>query len=239
MSELIVRRVAFSADSLGQVPELMDQAGIGFQPIACNNWAEAYPYAPEAGFRMAVCGDELLINYVVSESHVRAVCPTDCGRVWEDSCCEFFCSPAADGLYYNVECNCAGRLLVACGPSREGREAAPQAVLRGVRRWSSLVDGVESADSLENQTETAEPTARDNRVFDTREQHEPWQLVLAIPASTFFRHAVRLNAGTRFRANFYKCGDLLPRPHFLSWAPIAAPKPDFHRPECFGSLLVE
>ena len=40
----------------------------------------------------------------------------------------------------------------------------------------------------------------------------------------------------RAKANFYKCGDKLPVPHFLSWKPINVPAPDFHLP-CFLETL--
>ena len=41
-----------------------------------------------------------------------------------------------------------------------------------------------------------------------------------------------------FFGNFYKCDESL-HPHFGSWNPIEAPAPDFHRPECFGKLMLE
>ena len=41
------------------------------------------------------------------------------------------------------------------------------------------------------------------------------------------------------RANFYKCGDKTAHPHYLSWSPIDTPKPDFHRPEFFGELILK
>ena len=41
------------------------------------------------------------------------------------------------------------------------------------------------------------------------------------------------------RANFYKCGDKTAHPHYLSWSPIDTPKPDFHRPDFFGELLLD
>jgi hypothetical protein len=42
--------------------------------------------------------------------------------------------------------------------------------------------------------------------------------------------------GKKCRANFYKCGDDLPEPHFLAWNMINTEEPDFHRPEFFGTL---
>ncbi|MCK7536290.1 MAG: carbohydrate-binding family 9-like protein [Marinilabiliales bacterium] len=41
-------------------------------------------------------------------------------------------------------------------------------------------------------------------------------------------------AGKSFRANFYKCGDKLSNPHFVTWNPVGTEKPDYHRPEYFG-----
>ena len=40
-----------------------------------------------------------------------------------------------------------------------------------------------------------------------------------------------------FRGNFYCCDETI-HPHFGSWNPIDAPAPDFHRPECFGELVI-
>ena len=42
--------------------------------------------------------------------------------------------------------------------------------------------------------------------------------------------------GKTFRANFYKCGDMLSVPHYVTWNPVGTPKPDYHRPEYFGEL---
>ena len=39
--------------------------------------------------------------------------------------------------------------------------------------------------------------------------------------------------------NLQKCGDDTVHPHFGCWNPIVAPQPDFHRPECFGELVLE
>ena len=45
--------------------------------------------------------------------------------------------------------------------------------------------------------------------------------------------------GARMKANFYKCGDKLQTPHFLSWNRIDLPSPNFHRPDFFGTLEFE
>ena len=196
-----------------QVPGLLDAAQVEFHPINVVNWKE-YPYCPAVEFRAAHAGNRLFVHYRITEQSVRAVAPHDGGRVWEDSCCEFFVQPADDGLYYNFECNCAGTLLLNCGKPGD-RTPAPKAVMEQVLRWSSL---------------GREPFGeRSGGPFH-------WELALVIPVNAFFRHSVESLDGKEMRGNFYKCGDLLPVPHFLSWNPIHLPKPNFHCPEFFGKL---
>ena len=91
---------------------------------------------------------------------------------------------------------------------------APQEVLDKVQRWSSL--GQED--------------------FEERIGDCSWEVALVIPYSAFFMHNITSLDGKAIRANFYKCGDKLQTPHFLSWNPIDLEKPNFHCPEFFGML---
>lgn len=216
MNELTIKRVSAAHLPVEAIPALLDQEKIDFQPVATVNWEE-FPYRPSVQFRLAHTDDSLLLHFQVREASVRATAPADNGRVWEDSCVEFFSVPAGDGVYYNLECNCAGTLLVGAGAAREGRQRAPQAVLDRVQRWASL---------------GREPFAEHIGACS-------WEVALIIPASTFFLHELGSFAGRDIRANFYKCGDLLQTPHFLSWNPIDLPKPDFHCPQFFGLLHLE
>ena len=166
MKELSVTRLDAAVVAAADIPALMDEAGVEFQKIDSLNWPD-WPYRPEAAFRIAHTGDAILLHYVVSEEAVRAVAPEDNGRVWEDSCVEFFVSPADDGIYYNVECNCAGQLLIGGGEGRNGRSHAPRQILDGVDRWASL----------------------GRAPFDTRAGQQTWQVALRVPVSAFFMHA--------------------------------------------------
>ena len=44
-----------------------------------------------------------------------------------------------------------------------------------------------------------------------------WELALVIPASSFFAHQLKDFNHMEATGNFYKCGDKLETPHFLSW----------------------
>ena len=214
MKEFEVKKIgAPKALAAENVPSWFDENGIEFQPIDNVNWEE-YPYAPKVEVRAAHCGGYMMINYKVREESVRAVAPADLGRVWEDSCCEFFVQPGEEPVYYNFECNCAGTLLLNCGVVGD-RKPAPEEVLKSVKRWSSL---------------GREP-------FEERIGECSWQSALIIPASALFNHDIKDFSGLTLRGNFYKCGDLLKTPHFLSWNPIDLPQPMFHCPEFFGKIV--
>lgn len=213
MKTLKVNHHHLPSMGLEEIPGWLDSLKEEFQTIGTVNWAE-YPYRPEAAFRIVATDRGFVVNYRVKEQSVAAIAQGDCGPVWEDSCVEFFSSPADDGVYYNVECNCVGTILVAAGKDRHERTFAPKEVLESVERWASL--------------------GREN--FEERTGETEWQVVLLIPYSVYFQHEIKQVEGMKIRANFYKCGDHLQTPHFLSWNPIEVEQPDFHRPEHFGTL---
>ncbi len=216
MKNLVIKKITTGAVEASAVPALFDAQGIEWNTIACVNWTE-FPYQPEVKFRAAHTGDAILLHYQVTEASVRAVALADDGRVWEDACVEFFLSPEGNDFYYNFECNCATKLLLHGGPAGGERPTASEEVLKSVKRWSSL---------------GTEP-------FEERVGECTWEVALVIPASAIFRHEIETFNGKTMRANFYKCGDKLQTPHFLSWAPIELPKPKFHCPEFFGELNFE
>jgi hypothetical protein len=72
--------------------------------------------------------------------------------------------------------------------------------------------------------------------FPERDDQTEWQITLAIPWETFFKHDLKPVSGKKMRANFYKCGDELSVPHFVSWTKIKTEKPSFHQPDFFGGL---
>ncbi|MBR6433487.1 MAG: hypothetical protein IKS70_03660 [Bacteroides sp.] len=216
MKELSVKKVSAANVPVESLPALLDKEKVDFQPVNTVNWT-AFPYRPDVEFRIAYTQDAILLHFKVREESVRAVAGHDNGPVWEDACVEFFSVPADDGVYYNVECNCVGTLLVGAGAGRKNRRHAPQEVMDKVQRWSSL--GSEG--------------------FGERVGDCCWEVALVIPYTTFFLHRITSLEGKAIRANFYKCGDKLRTPHFLSWSPIGLEKPDFHCPEFFGVLKME
>lgn len=211
-----VKKISAANIEACDLPKLFDEEKIDFQAIQTVNWAE-YPYKPQVKFRIAHTDDSILLHFKVREGSVRAKYGEDNGSVWTDSCVEFFSIPDADNIYYNIECSCIGTVLVGAGSVRNGREHAPQEAIACVKRWSTL----------------------GNEPFAERVGETDWELALIIPNTVFFKHRITSLSGKEVKANFYKCGDELQTPHFLSWSPIETDSPDFHRPEFFGTLEFE
>lgn len=217
MKELKVKKIPTADIEAEAVPALLDQNNVKYEPINIVNWEKEYPYRPDVSFRIAYTDNAILLHYKVKEASVRAKYGEDNGSVWTDSCVEFFLIPGQDGIYYNLECNCIGTVLLGAGSGKTNREHAAPGYMNTIKRWASL---------------GREP-------FEERIQDTEWEVALVIPNSAFFKHQISSLQGKSIRANFYKCGDELQTPHFLSWNPIDLETPNFHCPDFFGTLVFE
>ena len=188
------------------------------QRIEILNWADQFGYKPEVTFNAWHTSDTLHILFEVKEETVKAEEGTDGNFVYKDSCVEFFFQPDLnDPHYYNFEFNAAGTLYLAYRTSRFDPELAPAEVLASVKKTPSL--GKET--------------------FAERSDVPVWTLEVEIPISALWRSGLKTWSGIQGRGNLYKCGDGLKTPHFVTWAPISAPAPDYHRPECFVPISFE
>ena len=102
MEKLTVKKLKQHPYDAAIIPSMMDEEGVEYHVINHANWVGEYPYEPRVVFRIAYNDRFVFLHYSVREDTVRAVAPHDNGRVWEDSCCEFFSQPVDDGTYYNI-----------------------------------------------------------------------------------------------------------------------------------------
>lgn len=214
MRTIVAGRLKSEKDIPGmeEVSVLLDALGEGHS-IGTVNW-EKFPYRPEVRFNIAWGRHEIYIKYYVREDHVKAEKSATNAMVCEDSCVEFFISPGEDSLYYNFEFNPIGTVLMGYGHGRHDSARAEPSLARSIRRLTTM----------------------GSMPFAEISGNIGWSLTLAIPLEVFFHHKVDSLEGKSFRANFYKCGDGLSKPHYVTWNPVGTEKPDFHQPEYFGIL---
>ncbi len=164
----------------------------------------------------------LSVIFKVTDHHVRCAVTEHQGPVWRDSCVELFFTPGTDlaAGYFNVECSCGGTILFMHQTAR-GRDRVPVSI--------GDVERLSPAHTLPRVVEPEIPGPVE------------WCVEYAIPFDLLSRYApVEVpRPGVRWRGNFHKCADGTSHPHWLTWAPIPLPQPDFHRKEYFGTLLFQ
>ncbi len=195
-----------------------------------ENWGP-YAYKPESRFYLLYDDEHFYLLLLTSgeyEKSPRKEVSEFQGSVCQDSCLECFLSFNPDSpLYLNIESNALGTPHVGLGEQRKGRKHLTAEEVSDLKILPIKV-GESSLNNLDF-------------AYD-------WGLFIEIPLSFLaqFWPEIKLTdkdfkplrPGQRIRANFYKCGDLTPVPHFYTWAPIETAQPDFHQPAFFGHLVL-
>jgi hypothetical protein len=200
--------------SLDEIGRLMDEKVKPFD-VDVVNWNE-FPYKPVVKVQFAYGDQSLVLKYLVQEKAVLARVTEPNGEVWTDSCVEFFLSPGGDDEYYNLEFNCIGTPLLRHNKDGEVTFGSGE-IMSSIRTKSSL----------------------GSSAFNEKKGSFEWSLIVEIPLASFFKHNIVNLKGLRMKANFYKCGDGLSEPHFVSWTPIGTDSPSFHQPAFFGDVEFE
>jgi hypothetical protein len=191
------------------------------QPERLRNYMGALPaHFPDTQVKLGYDTAAIHLLFRVEDRYVRAVAARHQDSVCGDSCVEFFFTPGPDVScgYFNLEVNCGGTMLFHfTAGARRDRIVMSEAACRAVAIAHSLPRIVDP--------EIRAPVT--------------WTVACSIPIA-LLRGYCRVRAPEPqavWRANFYKCADTTSHPHWLTWAPVDYPKPNFHLPHCFGTLL--
>jgi hypothetical protein len=190
------------------------------KPVDLVNYMGDEPeHFPKTQAKVAYDNSAIYVKFRVEDQYVKAVHNKNQDPVYKDSCVEFFFTPGTDIKkgYFNLEMNCGGTMLFHHQVvPRKGAVAISNEDIQQIPVAASLPKLVDP--------EISEKTT--------------WQVTYRIPFSILKKYHDFDDPvpGTIWRANFYKCADETSHPHWLTWAPIDNPTPDFHRPEYFGKL---
>jgi hypothetical protein len=163
----------------------------------------------------------LYLQFLCEDRHISAEVTKTNGNVCLDSCVEFFATidPDKGPDYFNVEMNCCGTRLMGFGPARRPRISVTE----------------EQAKRIQIVTSIPGPTRAEQK------GDNGWWAAAAVPfdlLSEFTGRKIAPVSGTRWKANFYRCGGKTDS-QLAAWNPIAWATPDFHRPEFFGEVRFE
>lgn len=180
--------------------------------IDCFQWENEKAYRPKSSFQMCFVKNEgIYVRMQSDETRLRAVCAERDGRVWEDSCLEFFFSPAEDAGYLNTEMNPAGAFLAQVGKDRYNRQ-----FLKELTFLSPLVHAKAGKGGWG--VELFVPCKVFEEAFGVKFDASPGV----------------------YSGNFYKCGDLTESPHYGSFSPMRKELSlGFHDPEYFAIITVK
>jgi len=166
----------------------------------------------------------LHVWFSVRDRYVKAVHTEYQSRVSRDSCVEFFVSPAGVRGYFNFEVNCGGTLLVYyIADSARGENG------RLFRDYVDLPAELGRMIGVEH--------SLPRRVDPEIEVETSWDVTLRIPLEVLepYCGALKMDVGSSWRVNFFKCADGTSHPHWASWSDIGLAL-RFHQPERFGFL---
>jgi hypothetical protein len=184
-----------------------------------RHMGEAPAHRPLTRVRLQYDPDNLYVLFRVEDRFVRSLVAEYQGDVCTDSCVELFFTPGTDldEGYFNIEASCGGTLLFT---HRQDRHRDVVQVTETDSRSLSIAHTLHSH---------IDPEIVDPVVWEVS-YRVPWRMLQT------YANVTPPAPGVLWRANFYKCADLSSHPHWLTWAPVDWPRPDFHRKEFFGTL---
>ena len=212
MNTLSIKKADFYTKdmSIETISKMMDKLS-DYNKIAESHWEE-FQYKPQVTFKILHTNNSILLKYYIKEDSVRAEFTENNQSVCKDSCVEFFIS-LTEGFYYNFEFNCIGTCLLNYGTAIKRSPISDDAI-NSITRLSSL----------------------GNQPFEERIGDTEWSITVLIPLQAFEKDEIADFSGLKGTANFYKCGDWLSKPHYVTWNRNDFATPSFHRPEYFGKI---
>ena len=195
------------------------------EPLELRHFMGEKPkHFPRVRAKLAYDDKALYVIFDVKDQYVRAVAQQHQGAVFQDSCVELFFTPGNDVAagYFNLEMNCGGTMLLHY-------QRVPR---KNSLPWSKEhLARIEVAHSL--------PKIVEPEIDKPTDWTVAYRLPLELLGKYFPGQIAQPAPGVVWRANVYKCADDTSHPHWLTWSPVEFKRPDFHRPDQFGTLVFE
>ena len=197
------------------IPEILVPRGASWASVPAvplRRSSDGAPPEQATALRVARDDHALLLRFECDDRDIWATHTRRDAPLWEEEAVEAFLAPGSDDPkeYVEIEVNPLGAVFDARVHSPEGR------------RESMRVDAAWNAAGL------VATVDRPAAGLWCVELTIPWRELCAGPPPRIWR------------ANFFRIERPRGGPHeFSSWSPTFADPPDFHRPACFGRLILD
>lgn len=162
-------------------------------------------------------------RFDVEDNSILAECTEDMSEVWNDSCVEIFLKPENKVGHFCFEFNCIGKLYAS------------------YIKNETLVDNQFLESYLCSKQECSlvkRKSLLNEKVSPEKKERISWWIDFYLPHSILKKYfgEFSLEENSKFYMNFYKCGDKLQTPHWLSWNKID--ELNFHKEKFFGEVIL-
>ena len=200
------------SSSVDDIVMMLDDCGAR-QTIDCVNWPD-FPYKPLTVFSMAHTGRWLYFDFFVRCNYLRAINYTTNSAVHEDSSVVVALQVGDADHYYCFAINCIGTVAgYVCRPGKDP-EAMDPGLLDGIKRSASC----------------------GTRPFQELEGLFSWNILMGIPLEML--GVTDDTFPVVLHGNFAKCASGTSQPHFLTWQPVDAPRPELGGTESFADIVL-
>lgn len=180
--------------------------------IVITDYINPDGYCPKIVFGVTYSEVGFHVHFDAYEKNPKCVINEHFGPVHLDSCLEWFINfdPENTDKYINFEVNSAGFINFSLRVDRNNDEKFT----------------LEDAECLGIKTEILE---------------DRWTLDYTVPfefIKKYYPH-YEFKTGAVLPSNVYKCGDETEVEHYGCWKMVDREKPDFHKPEYFGRMIIE
>jgi len=179
--------------------------------IQLTNYMGSKPeHFPTVYAKLVYSDTDIYVIFKVIDQYVKSIAEEYQGKVYEDSCVEFFFTPADNSGkgYFNLETNCGGVQLF---------------------HFNSK-DEILSSD-IKNEDHQKLTVAHSLPKFNNPEikKNVTWYIEYKIPFEVISKYYKTGNpkSQTVWRGNFYKCADETSHPHWLTWNKLIIQLPIF------------
>ncbi|MBO4950226.1 MAG: carbohydrate-binding family 9-like protein [Clostridia bacterium] len=180
--------------------------------IVITDYINPDGYCPKIVFSVTYSDAGFHVHFDAYEKNPKRVINEHFGPVHLDSCLEWFINfdPENTHKYINFEVNSAGFINFSLRVDRNNDEKFT----------------LKDAECLGIKTE----------ILD-----DMWTLDYTVPfefIKKYYPH-YEFKTGAVLPSNVYKCGDETEFEHYGCWKMVDREKPDFHKPEYFGRMIIE